>query len=49
MGTNENYPTIEDISLTGVPDLTNRDSKDKRRGNTIWEDLGDTCLIHIDV
>ena len=46
MGTDENYPTIEDISLTGVPDLTNRDSKVKRRGKTILEDLGDTCLIH---
>ena len=29
---NKNNPTIEDISLTGVPDLTNGVLKDERRG-----------------
>ena len=38
-------PTIEDVFFTGVPGLTNERRKE---GNTIWGDMGDTCLIHID-
>ena len=32
----QNNPAIEDISLTGVPDLTNGVSKDERRGIRFW-------------
>ena len=45
----QNNPTIEDFFLTGVPYLTNGVSKDERRGIRFWGDLGDTCLIQIDV
>ena len=45
----QNDPTIEDISLTSVPYLTNRVSKYERQLIRFWGDLGDTCLIQIDV
>ena len=45
----ENNPAIEGISLTGVPYLTNGVSKDERQGIRFWGDLGDACLIQIDV
>ena len=32
----KNNPTIEDISLTGVPDLTNGNSKDKMGRIRFW-------------
>ena len=45
----EKNPATEVISLTGVPYLTNGVSKDERQGIRFSGDLGDTCLIQIDV
>ena len=42
-------PPLKIFFLTGVLYLINGVSKDERRGIRFWGDVGDTCLIQIDV